>query len=109
MAGNTIAVTDGSTTEQCRIVDTIEHRGEQFIEIEGDEIDGWIERPDSMPRLNCTRCNQFTAYNREQERVVRCGVCDKRHSNDSLHLVEPLSQFERDEDGVLESPPPRLT
>lgn len=109
MAGNSIAVTDGSTTEQCRIVDTIEHRGEQFIEVEGEKINGWIERPDSVPRLNCTRCNSFTHYDREQARVVRCGVCGKRHSNDSLHRVKLQSQFERDEDGNLESPPPRLT
>lgn len=54
-------------------------------------------------RLNCTRCGAFREYERESERVVRCGECDKRHSKASLHVVDPdkVGSYSRDESGTL--------
>lgn len=57
-------------------------------------------------RLNCSRCGAFRDYWREQENVVRCDECGKRHSDNSLMLADPDKTYERDEAGnLLEVPP----
>lgn len=59
-------------------------------------------------RLNCTRCHEFTDWEEESEDndVIRCGECGKRHSKENLHPVDPDKQYDRDEDGnLLETPP----
>ena len=38
--------------------------------------------------LRCTKCRAFTEFEREGTSAVRCDVCGKRHSTDSLHAVE---------------------
>lgn len=38
-------------------------------------------------KLRCTGCRTFRDFERVSEHVVRCGVCEKRHSTDSLHAV----------------------
>ncbi len=57
-------------------------------------------------KLDCTRCNEFQDYDREQDTVVRCGECGKRHSNNNLHIIDPSKQYERDDDGNLQEVPP---
>jgi hypothetical protein len=104
----TVNVTDGNTTEQCRIEETKEYRGTKVSYVEGDTIEGWVELPETTPQLDCTRCEEFHAFEREQENVVRCENCGKRHSNDSLYDVPPLARFDRDkETGELVNPPRR--
>jgi uncharacterized Zn ribbon protein len=56
--------------------------------------------------LNCTACRAFREYEREQENVVRCYVCGKRHSDNSLQVADPDTTYARDEAGnLLEVPP----
>lgn len=41
-------------------------------------------------RLDCTGCDRMTDYevrDSDPGTVVRCAVCGKRHSKDSLHAV----------------------
>jgi len=57
-------------------------------------------------RLNCERCGQFTEFQNESKAVVRCGDCAKRHSVDSLHMVEPDKTYHRDETGELHEETP---
>ena len=52
-------------------------------------------------RLNCTRCGSFEAYDHDTNTVVRCAECGKRHSTDSVWLVDPDERFDRDESGAL--------
>lgn len=57
-------------------------------------------------RLNCTNCGTFRPYDVEQQTsdggsIVRCSTCGKRHSDDSVHMVDLTRQYERDEDGTL--------
>lgn len=57
-------------------------------------------------RLNCTNCGAFRDYEHEQKtsdggQIVRCGRCGKRHSDDSLHFVDPTRKYDRDEAGNL--------
>lgn len=55
-------------------------------------------------RLNCTRCGAFTEYGRRDDdpgTVVRCDACGKRHSTDSVFMVDPDRRHERDEAGTL--------
>lgn len=57
-------------------------------------------------RLNCTRCGSFEEYEVEKRtsdggQVVRCEVCGKRHSDASVHIIDPDRSFERDESGQL--------
>jgi|GEM_PF-4120620 len=40
-------------------------------------------------RLRCTNCRAYRAFERQGPNTVRCAECDKRHSTDSLHAVEP--------------------
>lgn len=41
-------------------------------------------------KLRCTNCRAYREFEREPEgEAVRCAVCGKRHSTDSLHAVEP--------------------
>lgn len=61
---------------------------------------------DITERLNCTRCNRFTAFEREGKTVIKCGTCGKRHSNNSLFVVRANKRYERDEDGTLLEEPP---
>jgi len=55
-------------------------------------------------RLNCNRCGSFTRYHRndgDPNTVVRCDGCGKRHSTDSVFMVDPHRSFRRDEAGNL--------
>lgn len=54
--------------------------------------------------LNCNDCGTFTDYSRNDEdpkTVVLCDECGKRHSTDSVFMVDPDRSYERDEAGVL--------
>lgn len=59
-------------------------------------------------RVNCNECGAFTEYTRNNDdpkSVVRCGDCGKRHSTDSVWMVDPTRNYERDERGsLLEKP-----
>lgn len=58
-------------------------------------------------RLNCTRCGSFADYHRNQgdpDTVVRCDGCGKRHSTDSIYMVDPYRSYDRDEAGTLTDP-----
>ncbi len=57
-------------------------------------------------RLNCTQCGEFREYEVEQTtsdggQIVTCAMCGKRHSDDSVHMVDTWRQYERDESGTL--------
>jgi uncharacterized Zn finger protein len=59
-------------------------------------------------RLNCTRCGSFNTYYRKDddpETVVRCDDCGKRHSTDSVFMVDPNRRHDRDESGQLVDTP----
>lgn len=56
--------------------------------------------------LNCTACHAFRPYDREKENVVKCAHCGKRHSDESLMLADPDTQYARDESGALLEEPP---
>lgn len=43
MADGTLTVTDGDTTEVCSVVETYEHRGDTFAEVQGDSLSGFVE------------------------------------------------------------------
>lgn len=42
---------------------------------------------DLQIKLKCTGCRAYRDFDRVGDRVVRCDVCGKRHSTDSLHAV----------------------
>lgn len=55
-------------------------------------------------RLNCHRCGDFMEYYRKRDdpnTVIRCDGCGKKHSDDSLFMVNPNRQYDRAEDGTL--------
>lgn len=55
-------------------------------------------------RLNCHPCGDFTEYHRKDNdpnTVVRCDGCGKKHSTDSLYMVNPTREYDRAEDGTL--------
>lgn len=55
-------------------------------------------------RLNCNDCGSFTEYHRnddDPETVVRCDDCGKRHSTDSVWMVDTSKSYQRDESGAL--------
>lgn len=55
-------------------------------------------------RVNCNDCGAFEDYHRndgDPKTVVRCSGCGKRHSTDSVWMVDPDKKYERDERGVL--------
>lgn len=55
-------------------------------------------------RLNCHKCGAFTEYERRKndpKTVVRCGGCGKKHSTDSIFMVNPVKDYDRAEDGTL--------
>jgi len=55
-------------------------------------------------KLNCTRCGQFTDAHQKRDdpsTVVRCNQCSKKHSDDSLYMVDPNRKYKRDETGQL--------
>jgi len=59
-------------------------------------------------RLNCNRCGSFEEYHRklyDPDPVVRCGGCGKKHSTDSVFMVDPHADHERDEAGNLTDTP----
>lgn len=73
----------------------------------------------SLPqRLNCTRCNEFTEWEAESTievsegfesrsvKAVKCKECRKRHSTDSLFVIDPRKEYRRDESGQLLDTPP---
>jgi len=59
-------------------------------------------------RLNCNRCGSFVEYRRktgDPSTVVRCESCGKKHSDDSVFMVDANHDYDRDESGALiESP-----
>lgn len=55
-------------------------------------------------RLNCHRCGDFTDYHRKNDdpqTVIRCGGCGKKHSTDSIFMVDLNRDYDRDESGTL--------
>ena len=55
-------------------------------------------------RLNCNRCGSFEEYDRKEtdpESVARCVGCGKKHSTDSVYMVDPDRRYDRDESGAL--------
>lgn len=41
-------------------------------------------------KLRCTNCRAYRDFDRQHgKEAVKCVVCGKRHSTDSLHAVEP--------------------
>jgi len=40
---DTLTVTDGDTTEECRVLDTYTYRGTEVAEVEGDTLSGFVE------------------------------------------------------------------
>lgn len=55
-------------------------------------------------RLNCHRCGEFQEYFRKDgdpDTVIRCDGCGKKHSDDSIFMVDLNREYERDESGVL--------
>lgn len=64
--------------------------------------------PDRPLRLNCTRCHDFTEYERDSDNreVVYCEECGKKHGSASLFAIDPHATYRRDESGeLLEEPP----
>ena len=59
-------------------------------------------------RLNCNRCGDFVEYHRKSDdpkTVVRCDGCEKKHSTDSVWMVDVFNDYRRDETGsLLEAP-----
>lgn len=43
MVEDTITVTNGDTTEQCDVIETYSHYGNEIAEVEGDTLDGFVE------------------------------------------------------------------
>jgi len=39
----TVEVTNGDTAEMCTIVETYEHRGDTFAEVEGRRLEGFVQ------------------------------------------------------------------
>jgi len=61
-----------------------------------------------MLKLNCTSCGEFKDYYPDRDRdgnlrsdVVCCADCGKKHSDESVFMVDPRKSYERDEAGVL--------
>jgi DNA-directed RNA polymerase subunit RPC12/RpoP len=55
-------------------------------------------------RLNCSACHAFTRYTRQLDdptTVVRCKDCGKKHSDDSVWMVDTHTTYERDDSGAL--------
>ena len=57
-------------------------------------------------RLNCNDCGAFEEYEVEKMAsdgsvIVRCHECGKRHSDDSVYMVDADRDYERAEDGTL--------
>lgn len=57
-------------------------------------------------RLNCVRCGAFREYEvvkstSDGGHIVDCSFCGKRHSDDSVFMVDSWKQYERDEAGNL--------
>jgi len=55
-------------------------------------------------RLNCSACHDFTRFDRRVDdptTVVRCSECGKKHSDDSVWMVNTHRSYERDESGTL--------
>lgn len=59
-----------------------------------------------VAKLDCTNCHDFVTFWEEQEEVVRCNNCDKRHSWDSVYHVKPEKTYKRDRHGELIETPP---
>lgn len=59
-------------------------------------------------RLNCNECGDFVEYHRndgDPNTVTRCDECGKRHSVNSVWMVDTVKDYERDETGsLLEDP-----
>jgi len=58
-------------------------------------------------RVNCNRCGSFEPIDRrddDPDTVARCGSCGKKHSTDSVFVVDPDRRYDRDEAGTLIDP-----
>lgn len=54
--------------------------------------------------MNCHRCGAFMEFEQridDPNTVVRCRGCGKKHSTDSVHMVDINKEYERNEEGVL--------
>lgn len=56
--------------------------------------------------LDCVGCGAFRAYEVEKRKsdggqIVRCHECGKRHSDESVYMVDADRDYERAEDGTL--------
>lgn len=57
-------------------------------------------------RLDCVNCGRFTPFEVVKEtsdggQIVDCESCGKRHSDDSVYMVDLSRKYERDEAGNL--------
>lgn len=43
--GDTLTVTDGTVTEDCTVLETYTHRGNEFAHVGGDRLMGFVEVP----------------------------------------------------------------
>lgn len=41
--GDTLSVTDGTVSEDCTVLETYSHRGDQFAKVGGDRLMGFVE------------------------------------------------------------------
>lgn len=63
---------------------------------------------DLTTRLNCSRCNAFTEWEKDESEgeSIYCEECGKKHSTDSFRPVQPGKEYSRDEAGNLTEMPP---
>lgn len=52
-------------------------------------------------RLNCVECSDFTEYTHDTMTVVRCDACGKKHSDNSVWMVDTRKNYKRSESGTL--------
>lgn len=45
MAEDTLTVTDGDTTEECTVLETWTHYGNEIAKVQGDALSGFVEVP----------------------------------------------------------------
>jgi hypothetical protein len=44
-ANDTLSVTDGDVTEDCTVLETYEHYGNEIAHVEGETLSGYVEVP----------------------------------------------------------------
>jgi len=57
-------------------------------------------------KLDCVECKEFQEWRRDGNGTIKCDECGRRHSGDSLYVVFPDKDYNRNEDGVLLEVPP---